>query len=198
MKKGPVKRSLLFLRETMIETKRLILRRWKDSDLMPASIMCSDPDVREFYPDRLSSEETKLMIERIEARTDKYGFGLWAAELKETGAFIGFIGAQVPGFDAHFMPCVEIGWHLAKEYWGKGYAVEGAKATCRVLFENFGQSEVVAMTAVANHRSRRVMEKLGMTHDPADDFDHPKLPEDHKLRRHVLYRLKKTCHSERV
>ena len=106
-------------------------------------------------------------------------------------AFLGFIGLFVPEFDAHFTPAVEIGWRLASEHWGKGLAAEGARGALRYGFETLRLEEVVSFTAPANLRSRRVMEKLGMSHNPADDFDHPRLPEGHALRRHVLYRIKR-------
>jgi RimJ/RimL family protein N-acetyltransferase len=116
------------------------------------------------------------------------GFGLWAVEVPGVAPFIGFTGLSVPHFEAPFTPCVEIGWRLAREHWGCGYAPEAARAALSFGFERLGLAEIVAFTAAGNARSRRVMEKIGMTHDPADDFEHPSLPAGHRLRRHVLYR----------
>jgi RimJ/RimL family protein N-acetyltransferase len=110
-------------------------------------------------------------------------------EVRGGAAFAGFVGLSVPRFEAHFAPCVEIGWRLAAQHWGHGYATEGARAALAFGFGTLGLEEIVAFTAPRNVRSRRVMEKIGMTYDPADDFDHPLLPEGHPLRRHVLYRI---------
>jgi RimJ/RimL family protein N-acetyltransferase len=121
--------------------------------------------------------------------TSEHGFGLWAIEVPEVAPFIGFAGLAVPQFRAHFTPCVEIGWRLAFEYWGHGYATEAARLALGYAFGTLALSEVVSFTAATNHRSRSVMERLGMRHDPVDDFDYPSLPENHPLRRHVLYRL---------
>jgi RimJ/RimL family protein N-acetyltransferase len=175
----------------MIETERLLLRDWREDDFEPFARMCADPLVMEFFPATLTPEETAAALERGRAHFARHGFGWWAAELKETGTFIGFIGLAVPGFEAHFTPCVETGWRLAAEYWGRGLATEGARASLRYGFETLGLREIVSFTTVGNGRSRRVMEKLGMTHDPADDFDHPRIAEGHPLRRHVLYRSKR-------
>ena len=174
----------------MVETERLLLREWREDDFEPFARMCADPRVMEFFPATLTREETAAGIERGRAHFARHGFGWWAAELKETGAFIGFIGLAVPYFEAHFTPCVEVGWRLAAEYWRRGLATEGARASLRYGFEVLGLAEIVSFTTVANVRSRRVMEKIGMTHDPADDFDHPRIAEGHPLRRHVLYRLR--------
>jgi RimJ/RimL family protein N-acetyltransferase len=143
----------------------------------------------EFFPATLSREESDALMDRIEAHLEQHGFSWCAAELRDTGAFIGFIGLAVPRFEAPFTPCVEIGWRLASEYWGQGLATEGARASAKYAFVDLGLNEIVSFTTVANVRSRRVMEKLGMTHDPAEDFDHPQLPQGHPQRRHVLYRL---------
>jgi ribosomal-protein-alanine N-acetyltransferase len=175
----------------MLETERLRLREWRAEDREPFARMCADPRVMEFFPAPLTAEESAAAIERGRAHFARHGFGFWAAELRATGAFIGFIGIAVPGFEAHFTPCVEIGWRLAAEYWGRGLATEGARASLRYGFDELGLPEIVAFTAAANVRSRRVMEKLGMSHDAADDFDHPRIAEGHPLRRHVLYRARR-------
>jgi ribosomal-protein-alanine N-acetyltransferase len=173
----------------MLETERLLLREWRDEDRAPFARMNADPRVMEFFPAALTAAETDAMLERMRVHFDRHGFGWWAAELKETGAFIGFIGLGVPYFEAHFTPCVEIGWRLATEHWGRGLATEGARAVLRYGFEELGLREIVSFTSTQNVRSRRVMEKLKMTRNPADDFDHPRIPEGHPLRRHVLYRI---------
>lgn len=175
-----------------IETNRVLLRRWRDADREPFARMNADPVVMEHFPARLSKQESDRMIDNIEARFARHGFGLWAAELRATTEFIGFIGLAIPRFQAAFTPCVEIGWRLDAEHWGKGLATEGAQAVVRHAFEVLRLNEVVSFTVPANLPSRRVMEKLGMTHDPRDDFDHPNLPPGHPLLRHVLYRLKRT------
>jgi RimJ/RimL family protein N-acetyltransferase len=175
--------------EPLLTTERLVLRRWKQFDLEPFRRMNADPKVMEFLPKGLDSEESDALVVRIERHFDERGFGLMAMELKESGEFIGFVGLSVPQFEAPFMPAVEIGWRLAADYWGKGLATEAARKTLRFAFEEVGLEEVVSFTVPVNLRSRRVMEKIGMTHDPLEDFDHPQLPVGHPLRRHVLYRL---------
>ncbi|MBI5175584.1 MAG: GNAT family N-acetyltransferase [Candidatus Obscuribacter sp.] len=173
-----------------LETERVVLRRWRKSDFKPFARMNQDPMVMEFFPRRLDADETRAMIRRIESGFEEHGFGLYAVELKENNAFIGFVGLSVPKFSAHFTPCVEIGWRLASEYWGRGLATEAAREVMRAAFHDFGLEEIVSMTAVPNQRSRRVMEKLGMTTMPDDDFDHPLVPEG-PLKRHVLYRKRR-------
>jgi RimJ/RimL family protein N-acetyltransferase len=180
-----------------IETGRLLLRRWRDTDRDALARMNADPAVMEYFPTRLSREETGRLIEHINAHFERHGFGLWAAELRATGEFIGFIGLAIPRFHAAFTPCVEIGWRLDAAHWGQGLATEGALAVARHAFEVLGLTEIVSFTVPANVRSRRVMEKLGMTHDLSDDFDHPNLPPGHPMRRHVLYRLKRRSLASR-
>jgi ribosomal-protein-alanine N-acetyltransferase len=170
----------------MIETPRLILRPWRDSDREPFARMNADPRVMEFFVATLRREESDALVDRAIAHFARHGFGPLAAELRDTGEFIGFIGLSIPTFEAHFTPCVEIGWRLAAEHWGRGLATEGAR---EVLHRATG--EIVSFTTERNLRSRHVMEKLGMIHDPADDFDHPRIPEGHPQRRHVLYRSAK-------
>jgi RimJ/RimL family protein N-acetyltransferase len=175
-----------------IRTDRLVLRRWMQADREPFARINSDGAVMEFMPGPLSTEESNQMVDRIEAHFERYGFGLWAAELQRSAEFIGYIGLASPRFEAAFMPCVEIGWRLAREYWQRGLATEGASAVVRHAFEVLELPGLVSFTVPANVRSRRVMEKLGMTHDPREDFDHPLLPPGHRLRRHVLYRLERS------
>ena len=175
----------------MIETERLLLRRWKESDREPFARMNADPLVMEFLGPLLSREQTGALIEHAENHFDKHGFGPYAVELRETGEFAGFVGISVPTFQAHFTPCVEIGWRLKSESWGRGYATEGARRVVRHAFFEIGLNNLVSFTAEANLRSRRVMDKLGMSHVEEDDFDHPRVPAGSPLRRHVLYRLEK-------
>jgi RimJ/RimL family protein N-acetyltransferase len=144
----------------------------------------------EFFPKRLTREESDAMVDRIEAHFRSKGFGLYAVELCEGGRFIGYVGLHTPTFEARFTPCVEIGWRLAGDVWGEGLAAEAALAVARHAFENIGLDEIVSFTAPANHRSIRVMQKIGMTRNPAGDFEHPSLPVGHPLRPHVLYRLR--------
>jgi RimJ/RimL family protein N-acetyltransferase len=174
-----------------VGTERLILRKWRASDRAPFARMNCDPQVMEHFPALLSQEESDALVDRAEAHLEQHGFGPWAAELRKSQEFIGYISLYVPQFEAPFTPCVEIGWRLAREHWGKGLATEGARALVRHGFENQGLLELVSFTAPANLRSLRVMQKLGMTRDPREDFDHPSIPVGHPLQRHVLYRLKR-------
>jgi RimJ/RimL family protein N-acetyltransferase len=172
-------------------TDRLILRRWRPVDREPFARINADPHVMEFMPSPLSRQESDRLADRIEAHFQGRGYGLCAVELRSDQGFIGFIGLQVPSFQSAFTPCVEIGWRLSPDYWGKGLASEGARRMVRCAFEELGLESLVSFTAPANLRSRRVMERLGMTRDPSEDFDHPNLPPGHPLRRHVLYRLRR-------
>jgi RimJ/RimL family protein N-acetyltransferase len=176
-----------------LETERLLLRRWKAADHEPFARMNRDLRVSEFLAGPLGRDKSDRLIERIEHHFVRYGFGLWAAELRGNGGLdpvlIGYVGLSVPVFEAHFTPCVEIGWRLAPEHWGRGLATEGAREVIRHAFEELDLPALVSFTVPANVRSRRVMEKLGMTHDPREDFNHPGQPEGHALRRHVLYRI---------
>lgn len=174
-----------------IHTKRLILRPWTEEDLESFAQMNSDPRVREYFPGLLSRQESDASAKKISEDIQRHGWGLWAAALIETGEFIGFIGLQNVPFFAPFTPAVEIGWRLAFNHWGKGYATEGALAALKYGYETIELGEIVSFTTVTNQRSRHVMEKIGMYHCPEDDFDHPMLMEGHPLRRHVLYCLKK-------
>jgi len=172
-----------------LSTERLSLRAWRDEDREPFAALNADPVVMEHYPSTLTRDESDAMVDRIEARFARDGWGLWAVEVVDTGEFTGYVGLSAPAFDAHFTPAVEVGWRLAYAYWGRGYAPEAGWASLDYAFDVIGLDEVVSFTTVANLRSQRVMQKLGMTRDPADDFDHPALPEDHPMRRHVLYRI---------
>jgi RimJ/RimL family protein N-acetyltransferase len=172
-----------------LTTPRLLLRPWSDADRDPFRRMNADPRVMEFFPAILDADESDALMERARKHFDDRGFGPFAAELIEEKLFIGFIGLFVPSFTAHFTPVVEIGWRLASPYWGRGLATEGARAVVDYAFESLHLPAIVSFTVPGNLPSRRVMEHIGMTHDAADDFDHPNIAEGHPLRRHVLYRL---------
>lgn len=174
-------------------TERLILRPWRKKDLEPFARLNADPRVMEYFPNILSHEESDQMVMRMQAKIDKRGWGLWAVSVPNVSEFIGFIGlndVDKAFFPVHFAPAIEIGWRLAFDYWGKGYATEGAKACLKYGFESLKLDEIVSFTAVQNKRSRKVMEKIGMHCDPKDDFDNPKIAEGDRLRPHVLYRLR--------
>lgn len=176
----------------VLSSDRILLRRWRDEDRAPFAAMNADPRVMEFYPRHLDRAQSDSMIDRIEEHLCARGFGLWAAEVPRVAPFIGYVGLSVPQFAAHFTPCVEIGWRLAAEYWGHGYATDAARLALAHGFGPLALPAVVSFTSAENRRSRAVMERLRMHRDPAEDFDHPDLPEGHPLRRHVLYRLSST------
>lgn len=170
-------------------TDRLRLRRWKIHDRDPFAAINADPSVMEFFPAALSRAESDALVDRIEAHFDDHGFGLWAAESRSSGELVGFVGLWATTFEAHFSPAIEVGWRLARNSWGAGLAPEAARAAIADGFDRLGVEEVVSFTAAVNLSSRRVMDKLGMTHNFSEDFDHPSLPAGHMLRPHVLYRL---------
>jgi ribosomal-protein-alanine N-acetyltransferase len=185
----------------IIDTPRLLLRPWRDEDVDSFAAMFDDPAVMEFLPAQKDRAHIDAIVGRVRAHFDAHGFGWWAAELKRTGlrgtgAFIGFVGLSRVPFEAHFTPAVEVGWRMASAYWGKGYATEGARAAMHAGFTQLGLDEIVSFTVPANARSWGVMERIGMTHDPADDFDHPRLPQGDPLRRHVLYRISRARWEE--
>lgn len=174
-----------------LETPRLRLRPWLPRDHAPWAALNADPRVMEFFPAVRTPEESAASLARIEAHFNAHGFGLWAAELKSDAKLAGMIGlAHVP-FQAHFTPAVEIGWRLRHDLWNQGLATEGASSALEFAFATLRLEEVVSFTAEQNTRSRRVMEKLNLTHDPAEDFHHPLLPPEHWLARHVLYRRRR-------
>jgi ribosomal-protein-alanine N-acetyltransferase len=170
-----------------ISTERLLLRRWIQSDRLPFAEMNADPRVMEHFPGVLTRAESDAMVDRIESHFERHGFGLWAVEIRDRSSFIGFVGLAIPSFEAHFTPCVEVGWRLAADFWGQGYATEAARAVVAFGVGPLALEEIVSFTVPENQRSRRVMERLNMTRDPADDFEHPTQP-DRRL--HVLYRLR--------
>ncbi len=172
-----------------LPTQRLLLRPWRVGDLPAFAALNADPRVMEFFPKCLTRDDSDHIAAAIRERMHQRGFGFWAVEVPGVAEFVGFVGLSVPSFESHFTPCVEVGWRLAFEHWGRGYATEGARAALAFGFEQLRLEEIVSFTVPANVRSRHVMEKLGMTHAAADDFYHPMLPDGHPIRRHVLYRL---------
>lgn len=172
-----------------IDTPRLVLRPWSDDDLPAYAAINADSRVMEHFPATLTRAESDVQAVWWRRMFAERGFGMWAVEEKGGAAFIGFVGLAVPNFTAHFTPCVETGWRLGHAWWGIGYASEAATAALAFGFDGLGLDEIVAFTATTNRRSQAVMERLGMTHDAADDFDHPALPAGHPLQRHLLYRL---------
>ncbi len=175
-------------RPMIIRTERLILRPWRSEDRAPFAELNADPRVMEHFPGVLSAQESDHQADRIMAHFALHGYGLFALEEAASGRFLGFTGLNNVAFEAHFTPCVEIGWRLAFDCWGQGYALEAAEASLEYAFENLKLGEVVSFTSRENLRSRRVMERLQMTHNSHEDFEHPLLPSGHRLRAHVLYR----------
>jgi len=172
-----------------LRTERLLLRGWSAEDRVAFAAINSDPRVMESLGNPLSREDSDAFADRIGAKFDQQGFGLWAVEVVDVAPFIGFVGLNVPAFDAPFMPAIEIGWRLDPAFWGCGYATEAARAVLEFGFDVVRLEEIVAFTAASNVRSRAVMERLGMTRDPRDDFEHPLVAAESPLRAHVLYRL---------
>lgn len=173
-------------------TSRLTIRRWTSADLPPFAAMNADPIVMAHFPTVLSRADSDAMVGCIKAGMQANGFGFWAVEERVSRAFVGLVGLSKPSFNAAFTPCVEIGWRLARANWGKGYATEAAQKALEIGFEIYKLPEIVSFTVPHNLRSRRVMEKIGMTYRPEDDFAHPSLDIDHPLSTHVLYRVKAT------
>jgi len=173
----------------ILRTERLILRPWCDDDLPAFAAMSADARVMKYFPGTLTRDESERIAARIRQTFAERGFGFWVVEIVDVAKFAGFVGLSVPRFGAHFTPCVEIGWRLVAEHWGKGYATEAAASAMDFGLERY--EEIVAFTVPHNTPSRRVMERLGMSHDPADDFDHPDIAAGHSLKRHVLYRIRR-------
>jgi RimJ/RimL family protein N-acetyltransferase len=171
-----------------LTTERLLLRQWRASDRGPFAEMNGDPDVMRCFPATLTRRSSDELANQLGADVARRGWGLWALEERATGRFIGFTGLAPAEFEAPFTPAVEIGWRLTRAAWGHGYATEAARAAAAFAFEHLHLAEIVSFTAEHNARSRAVMHRLGMRHDEAHDFDHPRVSDD-RLRRHVLYRL---------
>lgn len=176
-----------------ITTPRLLLRDWRDADLAPFRSLNADPLVMQYFPNVLTGTQSDAFAEYIRREIQERDFGLWAVEVPGISDFIGFVGLSVAKFASHFTPCVEIGWRLASDHWGKGYASEAASAVLASAFVSVKLTEIVSFTVPANRRSIGVMERIGMVRSPEDDFDYPLRPDGHPLKRHVLYRIK---HSE--
>lgn len=175
----------------ILKTNRLILRIFEERDIDSMSLINQDPIVCEFLPALGNRESTEKLIRFFIQHQKDHGFSPYAVELKSTGEMIGWCGLMIPSFDAHFTPAVETGWRLASQHWNQGYATETAKAVLKYAFDQLKLNEVVSFTTIDNMRSRRVMEKIGLHHNPEDDFDHPKIEKTHPLCRHVLYRISK-------
>lgn len=178
-------------------TERLVLRPWREEDLAPFAALNADPEVRRWFEGTLTREESDAQAARLQAHIDAHGFGFWAVEAPGAAPFIGFVGLLRVSFAAPFAPAVETGWRLAREHWRRGYATEAARAALAHAFGPLGLFEVVSFAVPGNMTSRRVMERIGMRHDPGDDFDHPNLPEGHPYRRHVLYRATREAWAAR-
>jgi RimJ/RimL family protein N-acetyltransferase len=170
-------------------TPALTLRRWLPSDRAAFASLNADVEVMKFLGGVIDEERAGALLDQSDRHFADHGFGLWALEQCVTGEFLGCVGLHRPSFEAAFTPCVEIVWRLARHAWGRGYATEAAAEVCRIAFLELGLPEIVSFTVPANQRSRRVMERLGMLRDPVGDFEHPRLPQGHPLRAHVLYRL---------
>ncbi|CAL9662749.1 GNAT family N-acetyltransferase [Streptomyces sp. NPDC059409] len=177
---------------SVLRTDRLLLRDWRASDLAPWAALNADPEVRAYFPGVLTREQSAASVAGFQADLDRRGWGWWAVEVAATGEFVGFAGLD-PVDEGMPFTGVEAGWRLARPAWGHGYATEAARTVVSHAFESLGLAEVLAVTAAGNLRSRAVMERLGMTHDPADDFDDPEVPEG-PLRRSVVYRLRAGGH----
>ena len=173
-----------------LHTERLTLRRWRDEDREPFAALNADSVVMEHFVAPMSRAESDALVDRIEAEFEEVGYGLWAVDVDGAAPFIGYVGLHRVPFDAAFTPAVEVGWRLARAHWGRGYASEGARAALVHAFDVAGLREVVSFTSPDNARSWRLMERIGMTRDRRDDFDHPGVPEGHRLRRQVLYRIR--------
>lgn len=171
------------------QTERLILRPWKQEDREPYAVLNGNPEVMRYLLRTLTREESDKMVDVIEQKMAANGWGLWAVEEKSSGAFIGFVGLNIPAYELPFSPVIEIGWRLDKPFWGKGYAPEAAAKALEIGFNQYGIEEIVAFAALENVASQRVMEKIGMRR--CEEFDHPAVAENSPLRRHVLYRMAK-------
>ena len=173
----------------LFSSKRLGFRNWKEEDLEPFAALCANPKVMEYFPGTLDWTSSKASIDRFLSYFDQYGYTFYAVDLLHSQQFIGFIGFTYQTFESFFTPAVEIGWRLDQQYWGLGYATEGAKACLDFGFEELGFTEVYSFTAIPNKASERVMQKIGM--EKVGAFNHPKLPSGHWLERHILYRIRK-------
>jgi RimJ/RimL family protein N-acetyltransferase len=172
-----------------LRTERLLLRQWRDDDLEPFAALNADPETMRYFPAPIARAESKAFADRAARQIEAEGWGLWAVEVAGGTSFIGFVGLARPSFEAEFTPAVEVGWRLARAYWGRGYATEAGRAALGYGFDELGLEEIVSFTSGLNEPSWRVMERLGMRRDELGDFEHPRVPAGHPLRPHVLYRL---------
>jgi RimJ/RimL family protein N-acetyltransferase len=179
------------------KTDRLFLRQWRQEDRAPFARLNADPEVMAWFPDLLDRQASDALMDRCQALIEERGWGFWAVEIRGSGEFLGFVGLHVPVQALPFSPCVEIGWRLAKAYWGRGLACEAAQGALRVGFDTLGLQEIVSFTALLNLRSQRLMQRLGMRRE-ASTFEHPLVPQGHPLREHCLYRLKQAAWMKRV
>jgi len=189
---------MMSLTQPTLTTPRLTLRPWRESDLQPFAAMNADPQVMRHFPKTFTREESMAAVQRLQNHFTQHGFGIFAVEETATATFIGSVGLTHPLFQSHFTPCVEIGWRIRREFQNRGYATEAARAAVQFGFEKLKLDEIVSFTVPANQSSWMLMERLGMTRSPADDFDHPKLPKEHPLSRHILYRLNQSEWNERT
>jgi ribosomal-protein-alanine N-acetyltransferase len=171
-----------------LRSERLVLRPWRDDDLEPMAALNADPETMRYFPSTLSREQSDRFVVHMTMSFAAHGFAMWAVEVTGGPPLVGAVGLLRPSFEAHFTPAVEVGWRLAKEHWGMGYATEAARAAIDFGFSDVGLEEIVSFTAAVNAPSRAVMERLGMHRDPDGDFPHPNVPPG-PLRQHVLYRL---------
>jgi RimJ/RimL family protein N-acetyltransferase len=174
----------------MLETHRLRLRDWHEADLEPFAALCADPVVMEHFPSTLTLEQSAEFVDRIRQHFSKNGWGFWAVECPAGPDFIGFVGLARVRFESHFTPAVELGWRLARKFWGQGYASEAARAALAYGFEDLDLPEIISFTVPANNRSWRVMERIGMQRSESEDFDHPAVASGDPLARHILYRIR--------
>lgn len=179
-----------FLKIYELETERLYLRQWKESDKHPLYLINSNPEVMRYFPNLLTEEENNAAVDRVRAHIETHGWGFWAVELKETGKLAGFVGLNIPTYELPFSPCVEIGWRLSPEYWGKGYATEAGKTCLEFAFGTLNLNEIVSFTSVLNTPSEAVMKRLGMKNANANFFN-PVVPKESPLSEHVLYKVEK-------
>jgi RimJ/RimL family protein N-acetyltransferase len=174
-----------------LHTERLVLRRWQPADRAPFAALNADPEVMRYFRGPLDRAQSDAFLERIEQAFATHGYGLWVVELRSQPGLLGFAGLAWQTFEARFTPALEVGWRFARSAWGHGYATEAGRAALAYGFEHADVDEIVSMTTRTNERSQAVMRRLGLTRDPADDFEHPALPPGHPLRPHVLYRIRR-------
>ncbi len=180
-----------------LRTERLALRRWREDDLEPFAALNADAETMRYFPSTLSRSESDALVRRVEDHFEKHGWGLFAVEVPGVTPFVGFVGLwPVDFFEVSLAPAVEIGWRLDKQWWGRGYATEAASAVLCFAFKDLGFDEIVSFTTVSNEPSQRVMQRIGMTTDPSEAFEHPRVPEGNPLRPHVLYRISRTQWEE--